>query len=63
MMAPFPLTKANRVRLASGRVVVEQSLAAERIARVSLDEAGQVLGWAASSTDYNGNTWRFIRSP
>lgn len=43
--------------LDSATVEVFQSFAADRISRVALDETGNVLGWIAGISQYDGNVW------
>ncbi|MFB8787759.1 MAG: GNAT family N-acetyltransferase [Potamolinea sp.] len=43
--------------LDSATTEVLQSLEADRISRVALDETGNVLGWIAGISQYDGNTW------
>ena len=36
---------------------VRESFGAERISRVAIDEAGEVLGWIGGISEYDGNVW------
>lgn len=36
---------------------VRESLAADRISRVAIDEMGTVLGWISGVPEYDGNVW------
>lgn len=43
--------------LEAGLEEVKQSLQDGRISRVAVNEAGQVLGWIAGISGYNGHSW------
>ena len=43
--------------IAAARRTVGESLSPDRIARAALDNAGDVLGWAAAEPLYHGNVW------
>src|SRR5438132_6382133 len=43
--------------LESAMEEVQESLAAERISRVALDEDGTVLGWVGGISQYRGHVW------
>ncbi len=43
--------------LESATRTVDQAMTGDRIARTALDDAGNVLGWAAAEPLYNGNVW------
>src|SRR2546421_10875594 len=43
--------------LESAMEEVRESLAAERISRVALDEDGTVLGWVGGISQYRGHVW------
>ena len=43
--------------LDAARLTVRESLSPDRIARAALDDAGDVLGWAAAEPLYSGNVW------
>lgn len=36
---------------------VQESLGADRISRIAVDDAGTVLGWIGGIQQYNGNVW------
>ena len=43
--------------LDAARLTVRESLSPDRIARASVDDANNLLGWAAAEPLYNGNVW------
>jgi aminoglycoside 6'-N-acetyltransferase I len=43
--------------LASARQEVLESLGAERLSRVAVDESGAVLGWIGAIRQYDGHVW------
>lgn len=41
----------------SARAEVRESLAADRISRVAIDDDGTALGWIGGQSQYDGNVW------
>lgn len=43
--------------LEDAREEVEESFAADRVSRIAIDEAGNVIGWIGGISQYDGHVW------